>query len=108
ADTRRLYLSSRKCHDCVFAPRDRCLDLGPGRLKEITDDLRGRDEFLLCHNSYAPLGPAGAQPAICRGFFDAHGTEATAIRLARMLGLLVEIEPAAGSTTFSTDEEPER
>ncbi|MFL6113216.1 MAG: hypothetical protein ACJ786_17935 [Catenulispora sp.] len=106
AHTGKLYLVSRKCHDCVFAPRGQCLDLGAGRLKTLTDGLRGRDDFLLCHNTYAPLEPTAAQPAICRGFFDAHGTETTAIRLARLLGLMVEIDPpAAGNTSHTNDGE---
>ena len=97
--TGKLYLASGQCHDCVFAKAGRCLDLGPGRLKELAGDLRARDDFLLCHNTYAPLGPPGAQPAICRGYFDAFGVEITAIRMAKILGLLVEIDPPAGPTT---------
>ncbi|WP_194909602.1 hypothetical protein [Catenulispora rubra] len=93
--TGKLYLASDQCHDCVFAKAGRCLDLGPGRLKELAGDLRRRDDFLLCHNTYAPLGPPGAQPAICRGYFDAYGVEITAIRMAKILGLLVEIDPPA-------------
>ena len=39
---------------------------------ESFDDIRARDDFLLCHNTYAPLGPPGTHPAMCRGFFDAY------------------------------------
>lgn len=107
--TGKLYLASDQCHDCVFAKAGRCLDLGPGRLKELAGDLRRRDDFLLCHNSYEPLGPVGAQPAICRGFFDAYGVEITAIRMAKILGLLVEIDPPAGpATTSAINEEKDQ
>lgn len=93
--TGKLYLASGQCHDCVFAKAGRGLDLGPGRLKELADDLRARDDFLLCHNTYAPLGPPGAHPAACRGFVDAYGTHVIPIRMAMILGLIEEIDPPA-------------
>ena len=97
-----LVMMSRCCHDCVFNGPGERLELGPGRLKELTGQIRERGDFLLCHNSYKPLAPPGARAAACRGFADAFGTHSTAIRVARILGRVLEFDPPEPETTGGT------
>ncbi|MEY9861383.1 hypothetical protein ABH935_007024 [Catenulispora sp. GAS73] len=93
AESGLLVMMSRCCHDCVFNGPSERLELGPGRLKELTGEIRERGDFLLCHNTYEPLAPPSAQAAACRGFADAFGTDSAAIRIARIFGRIVEVDP---------------
>lgn len=53
-------------------------------------------------NWYKPLAPPGARAAACRGFADAFGTHSTAIRIARILGRVLEVDPPEPDTTGGT------
>jgi hypothetical protein len=97
-----LVMMSRCCHDCVFNGPGERLELGPGRLKELTGEIRERGDFLLCHNSYKPLAPPGVRAAACRGFADAFGPDSTAIRVAGIYGRILEVDPPDPETAGGT------
>jgi len=88
----KLRIVDGKCGDCIFNPAGKNFDLAPGRLKEIAD-YRTRSEHIACHNTYAPLAPKGAEPAMCGGFYKAYGDDLPMIGMARAMGWLEFVEP---------------
>ena len=63
---------------------------------------------LLIDNGYAArtipkaYGGYGAEPAVCRGYYDAHGDEVAALVLARAKGKLVEDAPPVQASRKET------
>src|SRR2546430_5700528 len=73
---RKTRLLSRQCATCIFQPGNP-MSLTPGRLRDLVDQARTRDSFIICHETlpYADP-PPGVRPAVCRGFHDRYDTAA--------------------------------
>lgn len=90
--TGRPRVLSAKCRTCIFLPNNK-MDLRPGRLKEMVEGSIENGSWITCHSTleYGPY--PDAEPAICRGFYDAHGENSWGIRLAEAVGGCVEVAP---------------
>ena len=89
---------SRQCDTCIFAPGNgNKMHLNPGRLRELIDETRAREAFIVCHSTLPHYRYPDVQPAICRGFADRYTTQALQL-IERLFGF-VEVDPP-------TDEKP--
>jgi hypothetical protein len=89
-DTMRTRLLAGMCATCIFRPGNP-MHLNPGRLRDLVDQARAGDGFIVCHSTLAGMAPPGVKPAVCRGFADRYGTQALQI-MGRLFGF-DEIEP---------------
>ncbi|MBQ0985888.1 hypothetical protein KBZ10_15455 [Streptomyces sp. F63] len=81
-------LCARMCTTCIFRPGNP-MHLEPGRVTRMVTEARAREGHIPCH---ATLGTT--EPAICRGYADGPDQgRSLALRLARTLGRLEEINP---------------
>ena len=85
----KIHVLAEKCSTCVFWPGNR-MDLHKGRLKDLIDSNVEADSALTCHKTL-PEWPGDAEPAVCRGFYDARRT--TPLQIADRLGFIV-FDPA--------------
>lgn len=90
SDTMRTRLLARPCATCIFRPGNP-MHLHPGRLRDLVDQARGGDGFIVCHSTLPGMAPPGVKPAVCRGFADRYDTQALQI-IGRLFGF-DEIEP---------------
>jgi hypothetical protein len=67
------------------------MQLNPGRLRNLVDQARSGDGFIVCHSTLPGMAPPGVKPAVCRGFADRYDTPALQI-IGRLFGF-DEIEP---------------
>ncbi|MET8147863.1 hypothetical protein ACIBSW_24915 [Actinoplanes sp. NPDC049668] len=79
--TRRL---SRMCDTCIFHPDNR-MHLAKGRLRELVEQAREAQSYIVCHSTLPGMAPDGVQPAVCRGFFDRYSTQALQL-IGRLFG----------------------
>jgi hypothetical protein len=91
-DTGRPRLLADQCATCIYRPGN-LMHLRRGRLLEITNAARRNNSFITCHSTLP--GMSGAQPAVCRGFFDRFSTNF--LRIMGRLGGWHEV-PAAQVT----------
>jgi hypothetical protein len=89
-DTMRTRLLARMCATCIFRPGNP-MHLHPGRLRDLVDQARCGDGFIVCHSTLPGMAPDGLKPAVCRGFADRYDTQALQI-MGRLFGF-DEIEP---------------
>lgn len=82
-------LCAKQCSTCIFRPGNPVMSAE--RLGEFTAEVVLAQSFIPCHSTYPPLAPAGAKPAICRGFFNRHKTRT--LRLMEVMWGFVEVEP---------------
>lgn len=87
---RKSRLLSRQCDTCIFAPGNK-MHLNPGRLRELVDEARARQGFIVCHSTLPHYLHPDAQPAICRGFADRYTTQGLQL-IERLFGF-VEVDP---------------
>jgi hypothetical protein len=80
----KVHVLAERCDTCVFHPGNR-MHLNPGRLRDLVESNLALDTALVCHST---LGTE--HNAVCRGFFDAYGTEVTALRMADALHMIAE------------------
>lgn len=81
---------AEKCATCIFRPGN-LMHLRPGAVKDMVDQVREVGTFIPCHDT---LPGTPVQPAVCRGWYDAHGAESTSLQfLTRAFGEPVEIDP---------------
>jgi hypothetical protein len=66
-ETHKLRIMAEKCSTCIFRPGNK-MDLQPGRVKGMLEDVRRTDSFVTCHKT---LG-TGKPGAICAGSSEAH------------------------------------
>lgn len=92
-----VHVLSEKCSDCIYRPGNK-MALQPGRVKQMADDSVADGGVITCHQTL-PYGYYGdAEPAVCRGFFDARGDEVQALQVAERLGM-VEFDDSPSPTT---------
>ena len=75
----KIRVLAEKCSTCVLRPGNQ-MDLRAGRLKNLIEDNINFGGGLVCHKTL-PYGERLAQPAICRGFFDAFGDRCGGLRV---------------------------
>ena len=85
----RIHVLSEKCSTCVFRPQN-LMHLAPGRLKDLVESNVENGSALTCHQTL-PYGEYDAEPAVCRGFYDAHKTYP--LQLADRLGKVEYDDP---------------
>lgn len=88
-NTGRPRVLAEQCTTCIFRPGN-LMHLKRGRLKQITEGARRADSFITCHATLP--GMSGAQPAVCRGFFDRYTT--SFLRVMGRLGGWHQVPPA--------------
>lgn len=64
------------------------MELKPGRVAGMVREAIANDSFIPCHKTL------DGERAVCRGFYDAHGTATLGCRLGVLYGV-VEIDPDA-------------
>lgn len=70
------------------------MNLGAGALRSIIDGNLENEAALTCHQTLPYSGThAAGKGAICRGFFDRHKDDVSALGLAEMLGVLTQVDP---------------
>jgi hypothetical protein len=84
-------LCAEKCSTCIFRPGN-LMHLQPGRVRQMVRDTLAAGSYITCHATL-PYADTGSEPAICRGFYDAHGPRSNLIRIWGRLGGFDEIEP---------------
>jgi hypothetical protein len=68
------------CDTCIFRPGN-LMRLSRGRVAQMVRDATRAEGCIICHDtSY------GAEPAVCRGFFDLHPTQP--LQVADRLGFI--------------------
>lgn len=87
--TRRL---SRMCDTCVFRPGN-LMHLQQGRLRDLVEQAREAESYIVCHSTLPGVAPEGVQPAVCRGFFDRYRSQSLQI-IERIFGF-TDVEPPA-------------
>ena len=100
-ETKRPRLLAELCATCIYRPGN-LMRLRRGRLRDITDEAVRSDSYITCHSTLA--GMSGAQPAVCRGFYDRFSTNF--LRVMGRLGGWHEV-PADEVTYGDTNPSPE-
>lgn len=80
----RVHVLAGKCGTCIFRPGN-LMRLAPGRVKGMVESSVRDGGAIVCHST---LGTPA--PAVCRGFWDAHGNRVVGLRLARAIGVVAE------------------
>jgi hypothetical protein len=91
-----VHVLSERCSTCVFRPGN-LMSLHEGRLADLVEANRAADSALTCHQTL-PYSGTGAEPAVCRGYYDAYADDVTPLRFARILNLIIEDPPPKEET----------
>lgn len=88
----KVHVLTEQCSTCVFRAGN-LMHLQSGRLKDLVESNRSEDTALTCHQTleYGDYDVPGN--AICRGYFDAYGSEITPLRMAQALEMIELQEP---------------
>lgn len=89
----KVHVMADKCATCIYRPGN-LMNLTPGRVKDLADAAVTAGSAITCHSTLPALTAEEGHEAICRGFYDAHGRNIMAMRLANLAGILVEDDPA--------------
>jgi hypothetical protein len=82
-------LLNQRCTTCILGGEQSITPtLRAGRLKSLIDEARRNESYVVCHSTF------DAQPAICRGFYEAYSTNS--LRICERLGGFDEIDPPRG------------
>lgn len=84
-----IHILDEKCSTCVFRPGN-LMHLSQGRLQDLVETNRAADTAFACHQTLPHNNEYDAPPAVCRGYFDAYGSEVTPLRMATAMGLITE------------------
>ena len=101
ADRGRPRLCARQCDTCVFLPGN-VMKLRPGRLREMVRLSLAGGGYIPCHETIRRTD--GFRPAVCRGFYDAHGHRSNVLRIWGRLGGFREVEPPGIERTETSSE----
>lgn len=88
----KVHVCAQLCSTCVFRPGN-LMHLEPGRLAAMVAEAKANESAIICHST---LYRAGADNAICRGFYDRHPTQP--LQIAERLGL-IELDPTDAEPT---------
>jgi hypothetical protein len=81
---------SEICSTCVFRPGNK-MRLSDGRLRDLVDQARADESYIVCHSTLPGMAPDDVQPAICRGFADRYSTQALQV-IERLFGF-IDVHP---------------
>jgi hypothetical protein len=81
---------SRQCATCIFRPGN-LMHLREGRLRDLVDETRTAQAFIVCHSTLPHFRYPDAKPAICRGFADRYRTQTLQV-IERLWGF-IEVDP---------------
>ena len=95
----KVHVLAERCSTCVFRAGN-LMGLHEGRLADMVRSSLADDTAFACHQTL-PYAPTGGDMAICRGYYDAYGSEVTPLRLANAFGIIEEVSPP--SKTSSAD-----
>lgn len=84
-----IHTLDEKCSTCVFRPGN-LMHLEQDRLKDLVQTNREADTAFACHQTLPHNHEYTADPAVCRGYFDAYSEEITPLRMAVAMGLITE------------------
>lgn len=76
-------LFSARCSTCIFRPGNR-MRLEDGRLADVVAQNRAAGAVLICHKTTYGQAPDLGE-VMCRGYFDAYGSEATTVQVMERL-----------------------
>lgn len=85
----KVHVVREMCETCIFRPGN-LMQLQSGRVRGMIDDCKEQQGTIPCHNT---LYIDGADQAVCRGFFDRHKGDITALELADAMGIIEYDEP---------------
>lgn len=77
---------SEMCSTCVFRPGNK-MRLSDGRLRDLVDQARADESYIVCHSTLPGMAPDDVQSAICRGFADRYSTQALQV-IERLFGFI--------------------
>jgi hypothetical protein len=87
-----VHVLSERCSTCVFRAGNK-MHLTPGRFQDLVATNREQDTAFSCHQTL-PYGDYEVEgEAVCRGHFDAYAAEITALKLARAMEIIEEVDP---------------
>lgn len=87
-----LRVLTEKCGTCIFRPGNR-MRLNPGRLREMTEGAVQQGGYITCHDTLTYGANPDFGPAVCRGFYDAHGHRSNLVRIMQRLSGIAEVAP---------------
>ncbi|XVV10911.1 hypothetical protein ACQP2X_39650 [Actinoplanes sp. CA-131856] len=102
-ETMRSRLLARMCDTCVFRPGN-LMRLQQGRLRDLVEQARAAESFIVCHSTLPSGAVEGVKPAICRGFADRYSTQALQV-IERLFGF-TEVEPPPSPPTNRFPDRP--
>lgn len=89
-DYSKLLVCAERCDQCLFS-RNRIVSAD--RAREVIAEARRADAAFLCHKHtvrrLVGLSEGAQANVVCRGYFDAVGSDVLLIRLAHLLGNIV-------------------
>jgi hypothetical protein len=92
-DGEKVHVLSEKCSTCIFRPGN-LMDLEPGTVKRMTEGSVADGSAITCHQTMQQMHHQyGAEPAVCRGFYDGHAERVPALVAAVFMDVLVEDVP---------------
>lgn len=92
-NTKKPRLLSERCETCIFHSGNK-MKLSAGRVKQMVQDSINGGGYITCHSTLpGAANPAGAQAAVCRGFYDGFGHLSNYLRICERLGGFTEITP---------------
>ena len=96
----KVHVMKRMCESCVFHPVAP-IDLDEGRLEQVVQENLENGAGLPCHSTVYSLYGLGEQEAVCKGFFDRYASEIVALRAAKMMGIIAQVEPSESNSRQS-------
>lgn len=88
----KLRVLTEKCGTCIFRPGN-LMHLEPGRLRGMTEEAVRQGGYITCHDTLTYGANPDFGPAVCRGFYDAHGYRSNLVRIMQRLGGIAEVAP---------------
>lgn len=87
----KVHVLREQCSTCIFRPGN-LMHLQEGRVKQMVDQASGDESVITCHQTL-PYGGYEAEPAVCRGYWDAQKDRVSTLQIAQRLGVVVEDDP---------------
>lgn len=88
----KLRVLTERCSTCVFRPGNP-MHLNPGRLRDLVQQNLSAGAALVCHQTLSYGDHPDFGPALCRGFYDAHGHQVNLVRIMQRLDGIAEVAP---------------
>ncbi|MFD5319402.1 hypothetical protein [Streptomyces sp. NPDC127098] len=84
---------AERCSTCILRPGNPYRRTMPQTVRDMIAEAAAVEGHVTCHKTLPGVAPAGVEPAICRGYADAHGHRSLALRFGAALGTLRELPP---------------